>query len=77
MTEIHHTLPKGHPKREYIVKKWLIHLHCHDDLHRNNPFKFFVEPDENQKDFTKDYLQVKPKEEPYDSVSIMYGSEEQ
>ena len=31
--EIHHTLPKGNPKREYLQYQWLIHGHCHDSLH--------------------------------------------
>ena len=32
--EIHHTLGKNHPKREYSIYKWLIHGHCHDELHK-------------------------------------------
>ena len=35
--EIHHLLGKNHPKRDWEVYKWLLHLHCHDELH--NQFK--------------------------------------
>ena len=32
--EIHHIHGKNHPKREYEIYKWLVHGHCHDELHR-------------------------------------------
>ena len=41
LLEIHHTLPKNHEKREYLSNKWLIHRHCHDDLHAHNFFDFY------------------------------------
>lgn len=35
LLEIHHLLgDKNHPKREWTIYKWLIHSHCHDELHR-------------------------------------------
>lgn len=37
--EIHHTLYKGHPQREYFKYIWLVHLHCHDQLHAHDFFE--------------------------------------
>nr|UIB38802.1 hypothetical protein [Trentepohlia sp. YN1242] len=32
--EIYHIFGENHPKREYEIYKWLLHLHCHEELHQ-------------------------------------------
>lgn len=41
LLEIHHTLPKEHPRREWQTNKWLIHRHCHDQLHALHFYDFY------------------------------------